>query len=1155
MRRVFAAGQRHLIGLCLMLATVPGSALAQDDETPRARIRSPFAGPVVRLDVDRSETHLVVSNAYKAATVWRLPDTEPVAVHRFPMRHEQRKRAHAVAISPDGELIAYGVPPAVGANGAAEAGTSRIYIVERTSERLVHIIADVPTRPQRLRFSPDGAYLAAALSSGCGIRVWATDGWALFGADDAGYGGVSADAGRCCPGGDADACDGLPDTTGLVFLSGPERGSSWLVSSGDSGVRVYEKAEAGLRLKSHARPIDIDMQRPSGVAESPDGRRIVVGDRRCFADETAPELAGWRACPPRSEQPRIRVAVLDTATMKPARAPLEIADKARDGTKGDLLLALEGQEQTSLEQVAWAHSGAQEYILAAGAYPCVAVNPALLSERPQADNDLCIARWDLAAADALQMIPAGSERVVDLRFLPLRRGVVFASDRRIALIDIGFGLLDGAGAPYDSARRRFRIDNRAADFRDGQKEFRISPDGSTVVFEDYGGTDMTPLRVRFDLHRLKVSDAATLDASLIPPDQDPAVVGLPYRWKNTVQKPPFLDRMPLPGPPAFRKDETGRAVALLQDRKLALFGTSEAIRPASYADKEPRALCHQDITEEALRVNLTPDGNLAVTAHSDGTLRWYRIHWFGKLKCELELVASVYLSRTDLGQWVYFAYLPSGEFAHDPEATGLVEWVFADAGSQTSVTPFTRLTKWYDPAAVSQALERSEVAFFTPDDVGAAKIAVADVRSERSLPRELRVLTDPPLVEVAANPVPVRLGIPDPAKFNWPLRLTARMVTDGTPIALTLNGTTYAPGEPVPLASTNEVELEMTLPATARFRTGQVGVCFRLDDEDQDCRVFKWVGPLAPLPPRRLWAVIVGIARYDNLEFSLPFADNDAVDLAHLFAADFKERREAPAGPDFAEVNIDLIVSGLSVPGEELDALSQIGAVTIREATPQTVRAAIEAVIEKGRTTDISNDLFVFYFSGHGFLMGSGATGHTALAMPALPAESSNDEVAANSLLSGDLFKMFNQISSQKLIFLDACRTQKVSKGLKPFDPALASNEMSRSALTANIFLSAREGQESAWSKEISFSKSRSSQFAGNSYFTYAVLKALTDPEAIGLYIPPPERLVKVEPVDIEKSVRDYFRTNKLAATQTPAFLRARAQFLSDVIRSYTIPP
>ena len=68
-------------------AVVSSTATAQmpDVSVPVYRIKSPFAGAIWRLDVDKSENFAVLSNAYKATNLWRLDDPATPTFLRTPL--------------------------------------------------------------------------------------------------------------------------------------------------------------------------------------------------------------------------------------------------------------------------------------------------------------------------------------------------------------------------------------------------------------------------------------------------------------------------------------------------------------------------------------------------------------------------------------------------------------------------------------------------------------------------------------------------------------------------------------------------------------------------------------------------------------------------------------------------------------------------------------------------------------------------------------------------------------------------------------------------------------------------------------------------------------------------------------------------------------
>jgi hypothetical protein len=348
----------------VVLASTPigGRVEAQETSTgtPKLRINSPFAAPLWRAGVDDSETYVVTSSPYKAVTVWPLPDVSMRKTLRIPILDEQRKRAHAVAISPDGKAVATSVPPIAAGNGLPIAGTSKIYILNREDGAILNTIGKIPTRPQGLRFSPDGKYLAAVLSDGCGVRVWEVASVKLFGGDDDNYSLRGQPAPHCSTGGSALDADHLADTIGLEFARDGDDNDDddiWFVTSGATGVRSYKKTADGISLVNFASPKQVGLEVPGDVDFSPDGSKLVVGERRDRTLKTPVYL---------------RAAVLNSSDLSIARAPFEVTVKDLYAPNVLDISQNRNVQQLALEQVAWVNfeEDDEEFVFLGGVLPC-----------------------------------------------------------------------------------------------------------------------------------------------------------------------------------------------------------------------------------------------------------------------------------------------------------------------------------------------------------------------------------------------------------------------------------------------------------------------------------------------------------------------------------------------------------------------------------------------------------------------------------------------------------------------------------------------------------------------------------------------------------------------------------------------------------------
>lgn len=172
--------------------------------------------------------------------VWDLASGQLLRTLRPPIGDGYEGKIYAVAMTPDGEIIAAG-----GWTSASDA-SENIYLFDRRSGRLVRRIGGLHNVVNHLAFSPDGTRLVATLGGANGIRVFRTqDGFEI--GKDASYGNNSY---------------------GAAFF----RDGRLVTTSHDGKVRLYDR-----ELHLLASLAALGGKQPFGVAFSPDGGRIAVG--------------------------------------------------------------------------------------------------------------------------------------------------------------------------------------------------------------------------------------------------------------------------------------------------------------------------------------------------------------------------------------------------------------------------------------------------------------------------------------------------------------------------------------------------------------------------------------------------------------------------------------------------------------------------------------------------------------------------------------------------------------------------------------------------------------------------------------------------------------------------------------------------------------
>ena len=1104
--------RRCLLPLAALLAAVGAMARADAPPRPALIVNDPFAAPLWRLDADTAGAHLVTGSPAKAAAVWSIEDPAAPELLRVPLRDEEMQRAHAVAISPDGKRVAYSVPPLRDDRGFAKPGTAAVYIIERGSSRIEKAIVDVATRPQALRFSPDGALLAATLSDGCGLRVWRTMDWSLAASDDKDYGGT---AGSCCAAKPGVDCDTLPDTPGLAF-SPLIAGETKIVTSGDTGVRLYQASTSGVSLIVAKSAADIALERPEGAAISPDGSKVAIGDARVRGLSPAVKL---------------QVAVLNLKDLTPARAPLTLPETAV--LSPALLDAAKtpGADQMALNRVAWLDADGEQFIFAGGLTWCQIADPTLVLGAIESEGgDNCVVRWLLPsaegeAADEVQLIRAGLDRVMDLAALPKRGALAYATLQRVAGVNAdGTPLVNDAGAEFFAAARALDLRDRPVDRAQGTwLGFDISPDAATVYIQDYRGSAAAPVGLTFNVDQLKLERTDARPSGVAPPNRDPVILDKLANWWNA-PRPPTIYGLPLDQ--LKGEWDTYRTIALAPDKR-AVIGSANYVRLAGYGGGKAEVLCQVRVSAEAYRAAVSADGTLAVVGHSDGTLRWYRIGaeaGNGKT-CELTPLLSVHIRQSDTedGAWTWAAWQPdTGQFATDARAKELMGWQITAPDGQVSTVRFADLLQHYAPDAVRQSLRRLIAP--TPDAVASLETSIGEAAD----PLRMMVLLPDDGADIKSDAV--RFDIKADGGTTWPRRLLLA-TGSGARLAKSAGGKDFGPNDPIEIAAPGIVQVQAKLPAAERQLHRNVDVCF-LVGRQRSCRTVNWAGPLEKPPPRTLRAVIVGLSAYKDPSLALNFAQNDALDVARLFLRDYKARvldKTSKVAPDFAGISIDLLIApSTETARKELADLQASGIVRVHDATVSNITDVLKNLAQ---TPGSESDLVLFYFSGHGVLNPfRDSKGLTALLGPGIDGNYTRESLEKDALTSDRLIELLEPVPGEKVVIIDACRTTASAAGESAFDPAAVRLEFERNLLSADFFFSAAPGQYSLDQGELAFSSERPKEEQGNGLFTYAFLKSLTDPGAA----PSGSGPRKVEVYDVDRYVRDFFdsRDDESAAMQ-----------------------
>ncbi len=233
---------RWLVCLTLATSVLAGPVRAEEPPTrPLLRVETgTHTGVIKDMAVDAKETFFVTCSQDGTLRVWDLASGLLQKTLRVPYGSGDGM-LYSVAVSPDGKQIATS-----GLTGYTWDKSICIYLFDRATGEMTKRLTGLPNAVQRLRYSPDGKYLAVGMADKDGLRVLNVEDGKEVAADKE-YEG---------------------DCIGLDFRSD----GVLAVAAIDGFIRVYTP-DFKLALRNKA----AGGTHPHGVAFSPDGDKLAVG--------------------------------------------------------------------------------------------------------------------------------------------------------------------------------------------------------------------------------------------------------------------------------------------------------------------------------------------------------------------------------------------------------------------------------------------------------------------------------------------------------------------------------------------------------------------------------------------------------------------------------------------------------------------------------------------------------------------------------------------------------------------------------------------------------------------------------------------------------------------------------------------------------------
>ena len=531
----------------------------------------------------------------------------------------------------------------------------------------------------------------------------------------------------------------------------------------------------------------------------------------------------------------------------------------------------------------------------------------------------------------------------------------------------GDGMLMGTADPFivglpSDGPATTLAGGHTADFRDaGANRLTASRDATKVRF---GLVQHGVNPVEFDLMVGSLADAP----DPMPNAVAPVTTGLDVTdWQDNVT--PLFN-----GQKIVMKDfERSRSLAIRLATDGFVLGTEWSLRSF---DAQGNQRWNKPTPSVTWEVDLTRGGEVVVAAYGDGTIRWHR--W-----SDGQELLALFVTKDTRG-WV--AWTPSGYYMASPGAEDMIGWhINRGWQQQADFFPASRFRDRFSrPDIVRLVLQ-------TLDEGAAVKQANAAAKRRddskpliEQLPPVITILSPSDGSSVAPGTVEIRYNTRSPSGGRVD-RVEA--LVDGAKIATR--------------------GLMRVEPATAQSADGGTGtIVVPMPDHDAIISLVAYAGGQASdavrvqlkgaAPAGRgvaaedeslkptLYALLIGVANYQNKAFNLEYSDKDAAGLA--------EALKGQKGKLYKDVEVKVL--------------------TDQDATATAIKRGLSWL----RKQTTAHDLAIVFAAGHGTTDARGKFWF-------LPYDTDPDDVAATAVSRDDISDVLFDLPGKKLLFLDACHS------------------------------------------------------------------------------------------------------------------------------------
>ncbi len=618
-----------------------------------------------------------------------------------------------------------------------------------------------------------------------------------------------------------------------------------------------------------------------------------------------------------------------------------------------------------------------------------------------------IRKWSDGGKGRYDDLSAANNTIMHI--LPLKSGgIVFSS------ADPAFGIFNAAGI------KTFYQDSVVADYRDNHEGFLVSDDAGTIRF-GYELWGKSP--ARFSVHD------RTLD--LLPESRGKSAAGL--RAPNTDGL-NITDWKYTPNPKLNGRDlnleqyETSRSLAISPDKETFLLGTEWYLR---LYDRNGNGIWNVSAPGIAWAVNISGNGEIAVAAFGDGTIRWYRMS-DGK-----EILAL--FAHNDRKRWVIWT--PSGYYDASTGADELIGW-HLNNGKEIGADffPVSKFRgKYYRPDVIAKVLEiydENEALILANEESGRKEQEIA---IQKLLPPVITIVQPADNSEVSRSEITVRFSIRTPSKEPV---TGIKALVDGRPVTAE-RGVIIREKDKAEVKGEDIREIKITVPE----RDSEVSILAEnIYSVSEPATVrLRWRGEKREefvIKPK-LYVLSIGISKYEDKGLTLGLAAKDA--------EDFAKAMEKQKGGLYRDVNTKVLTDAKATRDEIMDGLDWI--------TKETT----------------SKDVAMVFLAGHGVNDQSGIYYF-------LPVNANTEKLKRTGVVFTDIKNTVASLSGKTILFVDTCHSGNVMGARRGVaDITGIVNELSSAESGAVVFASSTGRQYSL--EDIAW---------GNGAFTKALVEGMS---------------------------------------------------------------